>query len=146
MTSLVPQGTPPQSVIDQQLREAALSRAEIPPLDMEDIKLAVRRDIPVAPAARPTEMVELTYVPDRPEVPSFRIKFPVLEVCERDHYVSLLLVSETGFTPTAMMKFDLTYKRNTVPVIFAGAEFEFQTISARGISFLVDQARLKQKS
>lgn len=87
------------------------------------------------------ERVELEYIPDKPDVPAFRLGFTVGEVCVRDNYVSMLIISDIGFNPTTTMKFDLKYRGKVIPVIFAGAEFEFQTVGIRGISFLVDRNR-----
>ena len=93
------------------------------------------------PIFKKIERVELEYVPDKPDVPSFNLSFAVGEVCYREHYVSMLIVSDLGFKPTTTMKFNMKHGGKIISVIFAGAEFEFQTLGIRGISFLVDKKR-----
>lgn len=93
------------------------------------------------PIFKKIERVELEYVPDGPNIPAFNLAFSVGEVCYREHYVSMLIVTDLGFKPTSTMKFNMKHGSKTIPVIFAGAEFEFQTLGIRGISFLVDKKR-----
>ena len=100
---------------------------------------------PARPVFTRQEKVELAYIPERAEFPTFRLTFQVGEVCFRENYVSMLIVSDLGFKPTATMKFDMTYKGKVTPVVFAGAEFEFQTVGIRGISFLIDKQRSKSQ-
>ncbi len=69
-------------------------------------------------------------------VPSFKFEFEVVEVCVKANYISLWLASNLGFELAATMQFMLRYEDKEYPVIFAGAEFEFQSIKMRGISFL----------
>lgn len=93
------------------------------------------------PIFKKIERVELEYVPDKPDSPAFNLTFSVGEVCYREHYVSMLIVSDLGFKPTNTMKFNMKHNGRSMAVIFAGAEFEFQTLGIRGISFLVDKKR-----
>ena len=84
------------------------------------------------------ESVELEYVPGVESQPSFKLKFKVREVCVREQYISLLLAGDVGFQPECQMKFKLRYQDQQYFVIFLGAEFEFKSIDAKGISFLMD--------
>lgn len=101
-------------------------------------------DIPIT-RVRPgkAEKVELTFVqdPEGTSIPVFKLTFNVSDICVRDHYISMLITDELGFQPSATMRFDLKFRGKTMPVIFMGAEFEFQSLGVRGISFLVDQKR-----
>lgn len=150
-------GQIPPALKAQQERIAALTSnnpAPTRPASVSDATVESRKDEiesptepvhdPAPPPARSRhEKVELTYVPHRPDYPSFKMTFNVGEVCFREHYVSMLIVSDLGFKPTATMNFDLSYRGVVTPVVFAGAEFEFQTVGVRGISFLIDKQRAK---
>jgi hypothetical protein len=105
--------------------------AVIPP---EDTISVLRR------RSQPIEKVELEYVPESNH-PAFKLTFNVNEVCIRDNYISLLLTGDMGFMPASMMHFMLKYRDQSWPVIFVGAEFEFQTVQVHGISFLIDKNR-----
>jgi len=160
-------GTPPDSVREQEQRIASLTtvpapasvadasvgkpgvRIETPPSDEDDpVSGPVAAPTPQVAANGPVfknqERVELEYVPETPNLPAFRLSFTVGEVCIREHYISMLIITDLGFKPTSTMKFDLKHKGKTIPVIFAGAEFEFQTVGVRGISFLIDKKRREE--
>lgn len=98
----------------------------------------------VPPPGFKSEKVDLEYVSDDPKLPGFVLTFQVSEVCIRSHYISLLLVTDMGFRPQGTVRFILRYRRQNFPVIFVGAEFEFQTVNVRGISFLIDKNRTEQ--
>ena len=90
------------------------------------------------------EKVELTYVADpEKDTPGFKLTFKVLDICVRDNYISLALPpdGEFNFQPGMTMRFDLKFRGQLKPVIFAGSEFEFQSLGVRGISFIVDSKR-----
>jgi hypothetical protein len=110
----------------------------IPILPEPEIKIPA---MPALPQARFTERVTLTSYPTEM---AFALNFSVYEICEREYYISLLIASDMQFRPAGKMSFDLTYRGKTVPVIFIGAEFEFQSVAVRGISFLVDKNRNKK--
>lgn len=159
-------GTPPDSVREQEQRIASLTtvpapssvadasvgkpgvQIEAPPADEDEAPTAptvTQASTPSnAPVFKNQERVELEYVPETPNLPAFRLSFTVGEVCIREHYISMLIITDLGFKPTSTMKFDLKHKGKTIPVIFAGAEFEFQTVGVRGISFLIDKKRREE--
>jgi len=90
------------------------------------------------------EKVDLEYVSEDPKLPGFTLTFSVAEVCIRQYYISLMLVTDMGFQPTGLSKFNLKYRGKIYPVVFVGAEFEFQSVGIRGIAFLLDQDRMKE--
>ena len=159
-------GTPPDSVREQEQRIASLTtvpapasvadasvgkpgvRIETPPSDDDEPSVVPVAPVPSSAANAPVfknqERVELEYVPETPNLPAFRLSFTVGEVCIREHYISMLIITDLGFKPTSTMKFDLKHNGKTIPVIFAGAEFEFQTVGVRGISFLIDKKRREE--
>lgn len=149
-------GEPPAAVLQHQEKLKAMLAGEPPRKIPGAVKASDEvptQPIVVPPIATPrptvaappefknTEKVELTYFTGNPDVPSFSLNFMVGEVCFREHYISMLIVSDIGFKPTNTMRFDLKHKGKIYHVIFAGAEFEFQTLGVRGISFLVDKTR-----
>lgn len=161
-------GTPPSTTTEQQERIEALVRGSslsdmdvsdpnalgAPISDMTEMPAAVPEQSPSIPAAsvasapgsviaRPKklERVELEYIPATPNVPGFKLAFTVGEVCVREHYLSLWIITDIGFKPTDTMRFNLSYNGRVYPVIFAGAEFEFQSAGIRGISFLIEKKR-----
>jgi hypothetical protein len=159
-------GNPPDAVREQEQHIASLvtapapvsvadaavvqpgARIESPTEETIAGETIISPAVPISSSNGPTfknqERVELEYVPDSPNTPAFRLSFTVGEVCVREHYVSMLIITDLGFKPTTTMKFNLKHKGKTIPVIFAGAEFEFQTIGVRGISFLIDKKRLDE--
>ena len=161
-------GTPPASTTAQQDRIAALVRdSGLSALDVSDpnainsvisdtaetetvaqVRSAIDPAVPVASVVAETmakpkklERVELEYIPATPNVPGFKLAFTVGEVCVREHYLSLWIITDIGFKPTDTMRFNLSYNGRVYPVIFAGAEFEFQSAGIRGISFLIEKKR-----
>lgn len=155
-------GSPPDTVVAQEERISSAIASQQTPISVADPAVtkpgaqiesppAEEDETPETPPSRQpghpgpvfksTERVELEYVPETPNLPAFRLSFTVGEVCIREHYISMLIVTDIGFKPTTTMKFDLKHKGKTIPVIFAGAEFEFQTVGIRGISFLIDKKR-----
>ena len=157
--SSIDHGQPPDAVRQQAERTELLVLGQSPktPMSVADPALtgsasesvsqdvATLADTPAAALPKVVhvqqERVELDYVSDRPEVPSFQLAFTVGEVCIRENYISMLIVSDLGFKPSTTMKFTLKHRGKSIPVIFAGAEFEFQTVGVRGISFLIDRSR-----
>lgn len=153
-------GTPPDSVLDQERRIKALSggltpksvaddSVSLPGAPIEGLldeqpngeTLSVEQPVLKPAIKTQTERVELEYVPENSSLPSFRLSFMVGDVCIREHYVSMLIVTDLGFQPNASMRFNLKYRGRVIPVIFLGAEFEFPTVGIRGISFLIDDKR-----
>lgn len=144
-------GEPPAAVLEQQkkLEEFLKPEAAHPGPVAESSRAGsdagelIGDSLGVSMRIRPagSERVTLEYVPEDPKMPAFGLEFLVGEVCYRPNYVSLLIMSDLGFKPTALMKFNLKHGSKTTPVIFAGAEFEFQTVGVRGISFIVDKKR-----
>jgi hypothetical protein len=113
------------------------------PFDMTKVPGPMTLDRPPS-RIRPStiEKVEMTFVPeDGVTIPGFKLTFKVSDICQRPHYISMLITDELGFQPSATMRFDLKFRGQLVPVIFMGAEFEFQSLGVRGISFLVDSKR-----
>ena len=144
-------GTPPASLSDQNALVSSLidlGQAIVTRQAEQTVESGAGEAVAEPPFPTPLpvthtrqERVELEYVPDKSDLPAFRLAFTVGEVCIRENYVSMLIVSDLGFKPTSTMKFDLKYRGKVLPVIFAGAEFEFQTVGVRGISFLIDRNR-----
>ncbi len=152
-------GTPPVEVLQQQARLKDLLEsdgvsvpAEAPPQSSDTAKASNGRlptpdNVPgdqedgqvIAPRKRPIAMQRVSLQLKQPGMPSFKLEFDVVEVCIKPYYISLWLASSLGFEPSSTMKFELRYKEKSYPVIFAGAEFEFQTVAIRGISFLRDK-------
>lgn len=165
--SSIDHGQPPESVRQQAERTESLvlGRTSTSPRSVADPALAgsapeavsqdvstLNPDVPSSSPASPklvhtqSERVELDYVSERPEIPSFQLAFTVGEVCIRENYISMLIISDLGFKPSTTMRFTLKYRGKMLPVIFAGAEFEFQTVGVRGISFLIDRSRKDKPS
>lgn len=147
-------GTPPPAVLQQQERLKAVLQSDGPPEtstasgvssngEHEDTgadivgSLRLIRGLPFPQP--PTDRVALQFIPETAGSPAFKLEFDVVEVCVKEYYISLLVASDLGFEPAGTMRFRLKHKDQEFPVIFAGAEFEFKTINARGISFLRDK-------
>ena len=167
-TSLPHPGTPPEAVRrqDEYIKQLLVSGESIPggttdkdPI-IQEVPEPEMSHLPVVAVpnsgaggrlffpemAIPTDRVkrvELVSFSTDPGIPNFTLAFNVVEACIREHYISLMLATDMGFKPSGMAKFDLKYKNRSYPVIFVGAEFEFQSVKIRGISFLIDQDRLK---
>ena len=154
-------GKPPDAVVAHQehLQRIVSGAAQVtPPADPSalppaaeesgDEEAAAPTPVPQTPSpkSRRTDTVTLTFVPEKPELPSFKVSFQVSEACVRETYISLLIASDFQISPSHLMKFDLVYRGQCYPVIFAGSEFEFSSQGIRGISFLVDRKRTNDQN